>query len=80
MGYRVSAMSSLAGALVWTVLSLGLQADPQRASQVVPAPMRRLPRRLTPTRGLATVTSRPMSIDCPAKMFGLPSSGSTAAR
>ena len=34
MGYRISAMSSLAGVLVWAVLSLGLEADPQRASPV----------------------------------------------
>jgi len=34
MRYRFSAMSSLAGVLVWAVLSLGLEAVPQRASPV----------------------------------------------
>src|SRR6185436_13100149 len=34
MTLRISATSSLAGVLVWTILSLGLEADPQRASPV----------------------------------------------
>jgi acetyl esterase/lipase len=34
MRNRIAAMSSLAGVLVWAVLSLGLEVDPQRASPV----------------------------------------------